>query len=84
LKSRLSAIASRQSATIESRAALEQNFAAAEAQYGEAPPRPDHWGGFRLVPVRIEFWQGRRSRFHDRIVYTRQPDGSWSTERLQP
>ena len=84
LKSRLAAIASRQSATIASRAALEQNFAATEAQYGEAPPRPDHWGGFRLVPVRIEFWQGRRSRFHDRIVYTRQPDGSWRTERLQP
>jgi pyridoxamine 5'-phosphate oxidase len=84
LKSRLAAIASVQSAPIASRAALEQNFAAAEAQYGEAPPRPDHWGGFRLVPERIEFWQGRRSRFHDRIVYTRQPDGSWHTERLQP
>jgi pyridoxamine 5'-phosphate oxidase len=84
LKSRLAAIASIQSAPIASRAALEQNFAAAEAQYGEAPPRPDHWGGFRLVPERIEFWQGRRSRFHDRIVYTRQPDGSWTTQRLQP
>ena len=84
LKSRLAAIASVQSAPIASRAALEQNFAAAEAQYGEAPPRPEHWGGFRLVPERIEFWQGRRSRFHDRIVYSRQSDGSWTTERLQP
>ncbi len=84
LKSRLAAIASVQSQTIESRAALEQNYASAEAQYGEAPPRPQHWGGFRLVPERIEFWQGRRSRFHDRIVYVRQLDGSWRTERLQP
>jgi len=84
LKSRLAAIASVQSAPIASRAALEQNFAAAEAQYGDAPPRPEHWGGFRLVPERIEFWQGRRSRFHDRIVYSRQSDGSWRTERLQP
>lgn len=84
LKSRLAAIASTQSAPIASRAALEQNFAQTEAQYGETPPRPEHWGGFRLLPERIEFWQGRRSRFHDRIVYTRQPDGSWQTERLQP
>ena len=84
LKSRLAAIASEQSAPIASRAALEQNFAAAEAQYGETPPRPEHWGGFRLVPHRIEFWQGRRSRFHDRIVYVRAADGSWSTQRLQP
>jgi pyridoxamine 5'-phosphate oxidase len=51
---------------------------------GDAPQRPQHWGGFRLVPERIEFWQGRRSRFHDRIVYTRQEDGSWTRQRLQP
>jgi pyridoxamine 5'-phosphate oxidase len=84
LKSRLSAIASRQSAPITSRAALEQNFDAVARQYGEEPPRPANWGGFRLVPERIEFWQGRRSRFHDRIVYTRQEDGSWTRQRLQP
>ena len=84
LKSRLSAIASRQSAPIANRAALEQNYEAVAAQAGEAPPRPANWGGFRLVPERIEFWQGRRSRFHDRIVYTRQEDGSWTRERLQP
>jgi pyridoxamine 5'-phosphate oxidase len=84
LKSRLSAIASHQSAPITSRAALEQNFDAVARQYGEEPPRPDNWGGFRLVPQRIEFWQGRRSRFHDRIVYTRQEDGSWMRQRLQP
>jgi pyridoxamine 5'-phosphate oxidase len=84
LKSRLSAIASAQSAPIASRAALEQNYDTVARQYGEEPPRPDNWGGFRLVPERIEFWQGRRSRFHDRIVYQRQEDGSWTRQRLQP
>ncbi|GGE61358.1 pyridoxamine 5'-phosphate oxidase [Massilia psychrophila] len=84
LKSRLAAIASAQSAPVADRATLEQHYDAVAAQYGELPPRPDHWGGFRLVPQRIEFWQGRRSRFHDRIVYTLQPDGSWTRERLQP
>jgi pyridoxamine 5'-phosphate oxidase len=53
-------------------------------QAGEDPARPDNWGGFRLVPERLEFWQGRRSRFHDRIVYERQEDGSWTRLRLQP
>jgi pyridoxamine 5'-phosphate oxidase len=84
LKSRLAAIASAQSAPIANRAELEQHYDAVAAQYGESPPRPDDWGGFRLVPQRIEFWQGRRSRFHDRIVYTLQPDGSWTRQRLQP
>jgi pyridoxamine 5'-phosphate oxidase len=84
LKSRLAAIASAQSAPIANRAALEQHYEAVARQYGEAPPRPDNWGGFRLVPRRIEFWQGRRSRFHDRIVYTLQDDGSWTRQRLQP
>jgi pyridoxamine 5'-phosphate oxidase len=84
LKSRLAAIASAQSAPIDSRAALEDHYAAAEAEYGDAPPRPANWGGFRLRPELIEFWQGRRSRFHDRIVYTLQGDGSWQTGRLQP
>ena len=84
LKSRLAAVASQQSEPIADRAALEQNFDAVAAQYGDAPPRPEVWGGFRLVPERIEFWQGRRSRFHDRIVYTLQADGSWTRQRLQP
>jgi pyridoxamine 5'-phosphate oxidase len=84
LKSRLSAIASHQSAPIASRAELEQNYENVARQLGEAPQRPPHWGGFRLVPERIEFWQGRRSRFHDRVVYTRQEDGSWTRQRLQP
>lgn len=84
LKSRLSAIASQQSAPIANRASLEHNYEEVARQYGEAPQRPSNWGGFRLVPERIEFWQGRRSRFHDRIVYTRQGDGSWTRQRLQP
>ena len=84
LKSRLSAIASHQSAPIASRAALEENYEKVARQAGEDPPRPANWGGFRLVPERIEFWQGRRSRFHDRIVYERQADGSWTRQRLQP
>jgi pyridoxamine 5'-phosphate oxidase len=84
LKSRLAAIASQQSAPIDNRAALETNFAAVEAREGEHPPRPEHWGGYRMQPERIEFWQGRRSRFHDRIVFTLQADGSWLRQRLQP
>lgn len=84
LKSRLAAIASAQSAGIVSRDALEANYAAVAASQGEQPQRPAHWGGYRLEPERIEFWQGRRSRFHDRIVFTLQADGSWLRQRLQP
>jgi pyridoxamine 5'-phosphate oxidase len=84
LKSRLAAIASQQSASIANRASLEHNYEDVARHYGETPSRPANWGGFRLVPERIEFWQGRRSRFHDRIVYTRQEDGSWTRQRLQP
>ena len=84
LKSRLAAIASRQSEPIAGRAQMEANYAAVAEAGGEAPQRPEHWGGYRLVPQRIEFWQGRRSRFHDRIVFVRQEDGSWAVERLQP
>ena len=85
LQSRLSAIASQQSAPIADRAALESHYEAVAAAVGDAqPPRPAHWGGYRLQPERIEFWQGRRSRFHDRIVFTRGADGQWSMQRLQP
>ena len=84
LKSRLSAIASQQSAPIGSRAELEQNYEQVAQGAGDDPARPDNWGGFRLVPERLEFWQGRRSRFHDRIIYERQEDGSWMRLRLQP
>ncbi|OEZ98631.1 pyridoxamine 5'-phosphate oxidase [Duganella phyllosphaerae] len=84
VKSQISAIASQQSAPIENREQMEVNYDAVAVASGEHPVRPEHWGGYRLEPVRIEFWQGRRSRFHDRIVYVRQADGSWAKERLQP
>ena len=85
IKSRLGAIASAQSQPIDSREDLEEKFAQAEAHYGDTPPpRPAHWGGYRLKPNWIEFWQGRRSRLHDRIVYTLEADGQWSRQRLQP
>jgi pyridoxamine 5'-phosphate oxidase len=84
LKSQIGAIASQQSAPIADREQMEANYDAAAAASGEHAVRPDHWGGYRLDPVRIEFWQGRRSRFHDRIVYVRQADGSWVKQRLQP
>jgi pyridoxamine 5'-phosphate oxidase len=84
LKSRLGAIASLQSQTVADRTVLEKQFAQAEAQYREHPPRPDNWGGYRLKPDYIEFWQGRRSRLHDRIVYRLNDAGQWFKERLQP
>lgn len=84
LKSRLGAIASSQSEPISSREAMEQRFAQIEQEYGEQPVRPAHWGGYRLVPDYIEFWQGRPSRFHDRIAYRLQADGTWQRQRLQP
>ncbi|HTD06170.1 pyridoxamine 5'-phosphate oxidase [Undibacterium sp.] len=84
LGSRQSALASEQSQAIESREALEERLAKIVTQYGDQPPRPEHWGGYRLVPDRVEFWQGRSSRLHDRIVYSRNDDGSWALSRLQP
>ena len=84
LRSRLGAIASAQSRPVASREALEAQVAKVEQQYGEQPLRPAHWGGYRLVPDYIEFWQGRPSRLHDRIAYTLQADGHWQRQRLQP
>ena len=84
LGSRQSAYASQQSRPIASRRLLEDQLNAVISEFSDHPPRPEHWGGYRLVPDRIEFWQGRSSRLHDRIVYTRQQDGQWAIERLQP
>lgn len=84
LDSRLGAWASPQSQPITSRAVLVSNAAKAAAQHGLNPPRPPHWGGFRLDPDRWEFWQGRKSRLHGRLVYQREPDGRWQRQRLAP
>ena len=83
LPSRHAAIASPQSEVIAGRAALESRFAAAAADHGETAPRPAHWGGYRLLPVAVEFWQGRPSRLHDRLQYTITGD-RWSIRRLAP
>ncbi|MFZ6656717.1 pyridoxamine 5'-phosphate oxidase [Undibacterium sp. TJN19] len=84
LGSRQSALASQQSQPIAGREVLEQQLASVIAEYGDQPPRPAHWGGYRLLPEKIEFWQGRSSRLHDRIVYTRDAQGAWAISRLQP
>ncbi len=68
---------------IGSRAELEERFRALEAAHPEDLPRPAHWGGFRVVPDHFEFWQGRQSRLHDRLVY-RPAGGAWRIERLAP
>ncbi len=82
--SRIGAWASPQSEVIADRAVLLANAAKASARYGLRPPRPEHWGGYRLRPDGWEFWQGRRSRLHDRLRYRLLPDGSWVRERLAP
>jgi pyridoxamine 5'-phosphate oxidase len=82
--SQLGAIASPQSQPIESRTILEDRIAALDATLGDAaPPRPDHWGGYRVVPDMIELWQGQPSRLHDRVRY-RRIDGEWHRDRLAP
>jgi len=81
--SRLAAWASGQSEVVADRAALEKKWSEMAAKFpGEEIPLPPDWGGYVLRPERIEFWQGRPSRLHDRFCYTRQPDNSWKLERL--
>lgn len=84
LDSRIGAWASPQSQVIEGRTVLVTNAAKYGAQFLLQPPRPPHWGGYRLKPERWEFWQGRKSRLHDRLRYTAQGDGGWLRERLAP
>ena len=81
--SRIGAWASPQSSAIPSRAFLEEAETRFQAEFGDKPPRPEHWGGYRLKPTEIEFWQGRPSRLHDRIHYKLE-GSSWKIERLAP
>jgi len=84
LESRWSVYASLQSDPIDSREALESRFDVARQVYGETVPRPEWWGGYRVVPDEMEFWQGRSNRLHDRLRYVRRPDGAWDRARLAP
>lgn len=84
LDSRIGAWASPQSQVIDSRTVLMANVARVAAKFMLHPPRPPHWGGYRLVPDAWEFWQGRTSRLHDRLRYRRLDDGTWLRERLAP
>jgi pyridoxamine 5'-phosphate oxidase len=84
-ESRLGAWASQQSEVIESRGILEKRLEKLKSEYADLTvPRPPHWGGFRLIPDRLEFWQGRPSRLHDRLCYRRLKEGKWLRERLSP
>ena len=83
LGSRIGAWASAQSQPV-TVTALQSRVEQLTAQYGETPPRPPHWGGYRLVPDYFEFWQGRPSRLHDRLVYKPSADNAWAIERISP
>ena len=83
IKSRYGALASNQSEVVESREVLEKRFLDLEKQFGENPPTPENWGGYKLTPSKFEFWQGRQDRLHDRIVYEKVKD-DWKIYRLQP
>ena len=84
LDSRIGAWASPQSQVIDGRGTLVANAAKYGAQFLLQPPRPPHWGGYRLVPEQWEFWQGRKSRLHDRLRYRQDEQGAWIRERLAP
>jgi pyridoxamine 5'-phosphate oxidase len=84
-RSQIGAAASNQSEVVADREMLEKRFAELEKQYEDgAVPTPAHWGGFRVRPETIEFWQGRRSRLHDRFRYRRDASGAWAIERIAP
>lgn len=83
LKSRIGALSSNQSEIVKNREFLESKFAELEKKFGENPPMPENWGGYKLVPSKFEFWQGRENRLHDRIVYEKN-NGKWKIFRLQP
>lgn len=85
-ESRLAAWASQQSRPVATRERLDDDLAAVRARYGEddVVPLPPFWGGYRVRPRTVEFWQGRANRMHDRFEYTRQADGAWNIERLSP
>jgi pyridoxamine 5'-phosphate oxidase len=83
--SQLGAWVSQQSSIISGRALLEDNMKAVEKKYaGQEVPLPPNWGGWRVAPETVEFWQGRRSRLHDRLRFRRGKDGAWTVERLAP
>ncbi|MEH1947809.1 MAG: pyridoxamine 5'-phosphate oxidase [Nostoc sp.] len=84
-KSRLGAWVSNQSEVIESREVLERRVQKFQSKYeNQEIPRPPHWGGLRVIPTEIEFWQGRPSRLHDRLLYSRLDNSTWKIERLSP
>ena len=82
--SRIGAWASPQSKVINNRSLLEENVEKLQQQFKNSIPRPPHWGGYRVVPELIEFWQGRKNRLHDRIQFTKTANGSWKVDRLAP
>ena len=82
--SQLGAWASRQGSVIEGREGLEARAAELDAEFGETVPRPEWWGGFRVRPDIVEFWEGRPNRLHDREHFVREPGGGWRSERLSP
>ncbi|MEH2074515.1 MAG: pyridoxamine 5'-phosphate oxidase [Nostoc sp.] len=85
VNSRLGAWVSNQSEVIESREVLERRLQELYSKYeNQEIPRPPHWGGLRVIPTEIEFWQGRSSRLHDRLLYSRLDNGTWKIERLSP
>jgi pyridoxamine 5'-phosphate oxidase len=84
LGSKIGAWASNQSQRVTSRNELDERFAEFSMKFPDNVPRPPHWGGYRVKPEVIEFWQGRENRLHDRLVYAQEDDGNWRLERLAP